>query len=236
MSIFRFKQFNVDQSGCAMKVNTDGVLLGALANCEAANTILDIGTGTGVIALMLAQRLPEVKIDAVELDMAASQTAENNFRNSPFENRLQLYPQSFQDYFEQYPDVKYDLIVSNPPFYIQSLPSPGPSKAMAKHAGDNFFSELIIGCAGHLRESGGLWLILPIDTAALVKELAFEQQLYIQHVIYIHSYPHSDPHRQILKLGHQQTELTEERLIIYNEPKVYSSAYANLLKDFLTIF
>jgi len=235
MSIFRFKKFNVNQSGCAMKVNTDGVLLGALAKGEAAN-MLDIGTGTGVIALMLAQRFPGAKIDAVELDTAASQTAESNFTNSPFADRLKLYQQSFQEYFTANVGVKYDLIVSNPPFYIQSLPSPGASKAMAKHAGDSFFSKLIQGCAGHLHESGSLWLILPTDTAALVKELAIIQQLYAQHIVYVLSYPHSVPHRQILKFSHQQTEITEERLIIYNEPKVYSIGYQTVLKDFLTIF
>jgi len=235
MSIFRFKQFNVDQSGCAMKVNTDGVLLGALANSQ-TDTILDIGTGTGVIALMLSQRFPSAKIDAVELDTTASQTAESNFTNSPFADRLKLYPQSFQEYFTANVGVKYDLIVSNPPFYIQSLPSPGASKAMAKHAGDSFFLELIQGCAGHLHESGSLWFILPLDTAAKVKELAILQQLYVQHIVYVLSYPHSVPHRQILKFGHQQTEITEERLIIYNEPKVYSIGYQTVLKDFLTIF
>jgi len=218
-----------------MKVNTDGVLLGALVNTQ-ADTILDIGTGTGVIALMLAQRFPGAQIDAVELDTVASQTAESNFAGSPFADRLCLFPQSFQDYFTANAGVKYDLIVSNPPFYIQSLPSPGASKAMAKHAGDSFFSELIGGCAKHLQQEGSLWLILPTDTATFVKELAIIQQLYVQHIVFVQSYPHSMPHRQILKLGHQQTEITEERLIIYNELKVYSSTYANLLKDFLTIF
>jgi len=218
-----------------MKVNTDGVLLGALVHRQ-ADTILDIGTGTGVIALMLAQLFPGAQIDAVELDTVAAQTAESNFKVSPFAGQLQLYPQSFQDYFTTSNETKYDLIVSNPPFYIQSLASPGASKAMAKHAGDSFFSELVEGCAKHLHEEGSLWLILPIDTAALVKEVAFIQQLYVQHIVYIQSYPNSLPHRQVLKLGHQQTEITEERLIIYNEPKVYSYEYQTLLKDFLTIF
>ena len=236
MSIFRFKQFHVDQTGCAMKINTDGVLLGALVNGTHANTIFDMGTGTGVIALMLAQRFPHAQIDAVELDRAAATTAENNFSTSPYANRLKLYSQSFQDYFAAHHGVKYDLIVSNPPFYIQSLPSPGQEKAMAKHADNEFFGELIKCCVKHLSVTGSLWLILPQDTAALVKQLAKEQQLFVQHVIYVQSYPHSVPHREVLKLGHQQTEITDERLIIYNEPKVYSNSYQTVLKDFLTIF
>ena len=219
-----------------MKVNTDGVLLGALANGDIAGTVLDIGTGTGVIALMLAQRFPQAQISAVELDEAAAQTAETNFANSPFTTQLQFYAQSFQDYFATHSENKFDLIVSNPPFYIQSLPSPGQKKAMAKHAGDGFFEQLISASARHLCESGTLWLILPLSTAALVRQLAASHQLYLHQIISIQSYPHTQPHREILALGMHQTELNEQRLIIYNEPKVYSEHYKGLLKDFLTIF
>lgn len=236
MSLFRFKQFNVNQTGCAMKVNTDGVLLGALANTKSGDSVLDIGTGTGVIALMLAQRFPHAKIDAVELDAAAAQTAGVNFNGSPFACRLSMHAQSFQDHFAHHPESKFDLIASNPPFYIQSLPSAGAQKKMAKHAGDGFFAVLITGCAAHLTKEGSLWLILPIATSALVRQLAGEQGLYIQQQIIIKSYPHSDPHREILVLGHQQTKVTEHELIIYTEPKVYTQAYTTLLKDFLTIF
>jgi tRNA1Val (adenine37-N6)-methyltransferase len=235
MSTFRFKQFNIDQTGCAMKVNTDGVLLGALVNGK-AETFLDIGTGTGVIALMLAQRFPEAIIDGVELDNSAAKTAESNFSNSPFTTRLQLYPLSFQAYFAAHPEQQFDLIVSNPPFYIQSLPSPGVQKAMAKHADDDFFEQLISSAARHLTENGSLWVILPLSTAALVKQLAIANQLHVQQVISIQSYPHTQPHRKILAFGWHQTEPKQQRLIIYNEPKVYSDDYRGLLKDFLTIF
>jgi tRNA1Val (adenine37-N6)-methyltransferase len=234
--MFRFKQFNVDQTGCAMKVNTDGVLLGALAINTLLNNILDIGTGTGVIALMLAQRFPYAQIDAVELDETAAQTALSNFECSVYANRLRLYVQSFQAYFEKHADKKYDLIVSNPPFYIQSLPSPGAEKAMAKHASDGFFEELIAGSAGHLTKEGSLWLILPLSTATLVKQIAAANKLFIHQIISIQSYPHTAPHREVLALGYHQTEITQQRLIIYNEPKVYSSSYREVLKDFLTIF
>jgi len=236
MSTFCFKKFNVDQTGCAMKVNTDGVLLGALVNGNNAGAILDIGTGTGVIALMLAQRFVKANINAVELDEAAAQTAEVNFENSPFTQRLSLHAQSFQDYFKAHSEREFDLIVSNPPFYIQSLPSPGKKKAMAKHAGDDFFEQLIGSCAKHLSENGNLWLILPLSTAALVKQLAASHQLYLQQTLSIQSYPHSQPHREILALGLHQTELNQQRLTIYNEPKVYSDDYQFLLKNFLTIF
>lgn len=236
MSIFHFKQFSVNQAGCAMKVNTDGVLLGALADGSNATTILDIGAGTGVMSLMLAQRFPDAYIDAVELDETAAKTAAANFQNSPYSGRLKLHAQSFQIYFGLHPYKKYDQIVSNPPFYIQSLQSPQAVKNMAKHADNNFFEQLIEICAQHLLPEGQAWLILPLGTSALVKELAIGQHLHVQKIISILSYPKSDPHREILVLGFQQTEVEAKRLVIYSEPKVYTHAYQILLKDFLTIF
>src|SRR5476649_1720171 len=106
--VFHFKQFDVDQTGCAMKINTDGVLLGAFAEADAPKAVLDIGTGTGVIALMLAQKFPGAKIDAIEIDQAAAGTATRNFQNSPFAERLNITQSSFQKYFEQFSKRKYD--------------------------------------------------------------------------------------------------------------------------------
>jgi tRNA1Val (adenine37-N6)-methyltransferase len=236
MSVFRFKQFAVDQTGCAMKVNTDGVLLGALADAGNAHAVLDIGTGTGVIALMLAQRFAGIRIDAVELDEAASRTAAANFGASPFTDRIQAHHLSFQAYFTQYPDQKYDLIISNPPFYINSLHSPGADKTLAKHANESFFDELIAVCCEQLNPSGELWLILPTSTAAYVKDLLLTCALQVQQVVNIRSYPHSDPHRQVLRLGFDEMDVKVSELIIYAEPKIYTHAYHELLKDFLTIF
>src|ERR1700761_1918790 len=107
--MFRFKKFSVDQTGCAMKINTDGVLLGAMAAAENPKTILDIGTGTGVIALMLAQRYTDAQIDAVEVDEYAAQTAGRNFEAFPFSKRPTIYPTDFESYFVRFPERKYDL-------------------------------------------------------------------------------------------------------------------------------
>ncbi|NOW95228.1 tRNA1(Val) (adenine(37)-N6)-methyltransferase [Mucilaginibacter sp. SG564] len=235
-SMFRFKQFSVDQTGCAMKINTDGVLLGALADADKPLSILDIGTGTGVIALMLAQRYTDAQIDAVEIDESAARTAESNFRSSPFADRLALFPVSFADFFSDHPSKKYDLIVSNPPFYINSLQSPGVKKNLAKHAGDGFFEGLISGVAEHLTENGTCWLVLPIDTAALVKALATQHQLHLQKVISIHSFKSDELHREILAFGFGKGESKAEKLVIYDSPKVYSRQYQKVLENFLTIF
>ncbi|MBC7745908.1 MAG: methyltransferase, partial [Flavobacterium sp.] len=136
--IFFFKRFSVDQRGCAMKVNTDGVLLGALAETDKSSRILDIGTGTGVISLMLAQRFPKAKIDAVEIDKEAALMAGTNFKNSAFSLQLQIFHSSYKEYFKKFPNKKYDLIVSNPPFFINSQQSKDLSKTIAKHTNQIF--------------------------------------------------------------------------------------------------
>lgn len=234
--MFRFKQFSVDQTGCAMKINTDGVLLGAMAGDAEPLNILDIGAGTGVIALMLAQRFTDAKIDAVEIDEQAAMTAKNNFNNSLFENRLSLYAKGFEQFFEDHPEKRYDLIVSNPPFYINSLQSPGVKTNLAKHAANGFFESLMSAIAAHLTEVGICWLILPVDTSALVKNLALQSGLYLQKTISIHSFKDDAAHREILAFGKNNTQAIADKFVIYSEPKVYTDMYRDVLKDFLTIF
>jgi tRNA1Val (adenine37-N6)-methyltransferase len=234
--VFRFKQFSVDQTNCAMKINTDGVLLGALAKAIDLGNILDIGTGTGVIALMLAQRFASAIIDAVEIDEAAAQTAGRNFEGSPFADRLNIFPLPVQSFFSEYPDRKYDLIVSNPPFHLNSLESPKAGKSLAKHTDEGFFEGLIKGIAKHLAENGKCWLILPLQASELVNDIARRNGLYLQRKVAIHSFEGSEPHRQIVVFGKEGMDVVEERFVIYNEPKVYSEIYINTLKDFFTIF
>ncbi|MFI5158571.1 MAG: tRNA1(Val) (adenine(37)-N6)-methyltransferase [Sphingobacteriales bacterium] len=234
--IFQFKQFSVDQSGCAMKINTDGVLLGALTEATKPQNILDIGTGTGVIALMLAHRFTSAHIDAVEIDKPASVTALQNFKNSPFAERLTVFQQGFQSYFNEQPEKKYDLIVSNPPFHLNSLESPKANKTIAKHTDKDFFEDLITGISQHLTKNGLCWLILPLPTAGLVKELALFNGLYLKKKITIHSFMEDIPHREILAFGINDNKLKEEKFVIYKEPKVYSEMYIAALKDFFTIF
>jgi tRNA1Val (adenine37-N6)-methyltransferase len=234
--MFRFKQFNVDQTGCAMKINTDGVLLGALAEADQPKTILDIGTGTGVIALMLAQRFADAKIDAVEIDETASATAGRNFAGSPFAARLNLYADSFESYLNQHPDRKYDLIVSNPPFYINSLESPGARKSLAKHTDQQFFETLIERVAKHLTTIGSFWVILPLETAQLVKVIAVAIGLNLRQAINVLSYPDSEPHREILVFTLGDEKKMDDWFVIYKEPKVYSKQYKKLLKSFFLNF
>lgn len=236
MSIFKFKQFDVDQTGCAMKVNTDGVLLGALAYVHNPQSIVDIGTGTGVIALMLAQRFETAKIDAVEIDQDAAKIAGENFNNSKFNSRLSAHLNSFEDFFEGHKGFKFDLIVSNPPFFLDSLISANDKKSLARHTGIAFFERMLKCTANYLTDPGTCQLILPLDTAALIKKLLPTYQLYLQKIVSIKSFIHSDPHREIITFGKEQKDLLQEELFIYDEPKVYAKQYQYLLKDFLTIF
>ena len=235
-NIFRFKQFSVDQSGCAMKINTDGVLLGAMAYSESPKNVLDIGAGTGVIALMLAQRFGNAKIDAVEIDQNAAETASSNFLNSPFAERLLCYHVSFEQYFSQFPDHKYDLIVSNPPFFLNSLKNPDHKKEIARHTDSGFFESFLSLSSQHLNEQGNLWIILPVNIVDLILNIAAKAQLFIHHHIAIRSFKEDEPHRAILCFNKHEGKVSIKDFIIYKEYKVYSAHYRDVLKPFFTIF
>ena len=158
MGNFTFKQFAVEQEDVAMKVGTDGVLLGAWADCDGANRILDIGTGTGVIALMLAQRNSQAAIHAVEIDETATRRARSNFDMSPWAERLTVENCAVQEFV---PSEKFDLIISNPPYFVDSLQCPDAKRTTARHTQDLTFEELDNAVCRLLAESGRFALILP---------------------------------------------------------------------------
>ncbi|MGN6395018.1 MAG: tRNA1(Val) (adenine(37)-N6)-methyltransferase [Mucilaginibacter sp.] len=234
--MFRFKQFNIDQTGCAMKINTDGVLLGAMATGLRPGRILDIGTGTGVIALMLAQRYSEAQIDAVEIDADAAKTASINFQNSPFSKKLKVFNSDIGNFFERQEGDKYDLVVSNPPFYINALESPKANKSLAKHANTDFFERLIKDIAGYLSPDGLCWMILPVQTTVVIKALVTKNGLYVQKTIGIHSFEDSDPHREIVCLGLNDTAHEAAKFVIYKLKDVYTDAYKALLQPYFINF
>lgn len=232
-NIFKFKQFLVDQAGCAMKINTDSVLLGVLTEAENPKHILDIGTGTGVVALMLAQRFLLSQISAFEIIPSAALTAQQNFKNSPFSDRLAIFQQDIIEYFQSNSENKYDLIVSNPPFYLQSYRSPKENTSVAKHTDALFFKKLISGISSHLTLDGLCYLILSIEASNLAKNLALTNGLFLQKVISIHSFESTIAHREIIVLGKNNNKLADEKFVIYKAAKVYSDDYKNRLKDFL---
>ncbi len=233
MSIFKFKRFEVDQTGCAMKINTDGVLLGAIASHDEPKLALDIGTGTGVIAMMLAQRYPQLFVQAVEIDAQAAETAKKNFEGSEFSQRLTVVPINIEQ-FET--NEKFDLIVSNPPFFINDLKNEDLRKGIARHADEAFFEMLVLKATTLLADKGQIWLILPVKQATEVIDLASGFQLRLISRINLHSDNQKPTFRQIICLGREDATFTETDFNIYESLKVHSAAYKLLLKDFFLAF
>ncbi len=220
MSVFRFKKFSVESGGCAMKVGTDAVLLGAAVSLPAAASagmptgysrdplrnpdglrVLDAGCGSGVIALMIAQRLEDAGvrsfcITGVEIDDAASEEAEKNFAASPWHGHLRCVNASLLSFA---PETGYDLIVSNPPYYDASLPSPDRRRSRARHCGDEAFSyaQLLGFAAGHLRAGGTLALILPHQELSALVRTAASYGLRASQLLHIRTTPSKEPCRLI---------------------------------------
>lgn len=235
-NIFHFKEFKVDQTDCAMKVNTDGVLLAALVQAKNPQRILDIGTGTGLISLMLAQRFETASIDAVEIDEKAAKRAGINFKESPFASQLTSIHSSIEDFFSSI-NESYDLIISNPPFFINSLKSEDFTKEIARHTSQDFFENILDQSVIKLGNNGCLAMILPIETSILIENLVKKNpNLHLNEIIMIQSFDDSKPHRKILKIGLDPTELNLNKFVIYEAQGIYSSEYQNVLKDFFTIF
>ena len=232
-NIFHFKQFSVDQNNCAMRINTDGVLLGALAAAENPARILDIGTGTGVVALMLAQRYENAEVFAVEIDALAAQQANKNFDNSPFSARLTL---THANIFHYQVNTPFNLIISNPPFYTNSLHNPDPRKKVAKHTDNLFFGNLLEFARKNLHQHGTIQMIVPGDLLDLLEVEAIKRQLYLTQKLAIRSFAHSDVIRYILSFSPLKTALKLEEFVIYQEKSVHSEAYKTLLKPYFLAY
>ena len=232
-SVFKFKRFEVDQSGCAMKINTDGVLLALLASAEAPLRILDIGTGTGVMALILAQRYETADVEAVEIDEMAAATAGRNFRQSEFAGRLKAHHGDVAEYIAS---GGFDLIVSNPPYFVNDLKNPEEKKGIARHAGAHFFEMLIAKVASLLCAEGRFWVVLPVKQAQLLAEMGEAYGLTLVRQIHLHSDVQKPEFRRIICLSRMEETLVDETFYIYESEKVYTSAYRSLLKDFFLAY
>ncbi|MGQ1785111.1 tRNA1(Val) (adenine(37)-N6)-methyltransferase [Saccharicrinis sp. GN24d3] len=231
---FKFKQFTVHQGLAAMKVGTDGVLLGAWASVEGAKSILDIGTGTGLIALMLAQRNSTARIDAIEIDEQACEQAIINFTESAWAERLHIVHTDFQSYKV---DIKYDLIVSNPPYFNHALKNDCETKSKARHTDSLSFYDLIKG-AGKLLNADGLFcVVLPANEKNNFKMLASQNNLYLNNVLNIKPTPTKPAKRVLMSFSLTETKLTEEELIVEEFGRhQYSERYKQLTEDFYLAF
>ncbi|GHA44529.1 tRNA1(Val) (adenine(37)-N6)-methyltransferase [Salinimicrobium marinum] len=217
-----------------MKIGTDGVLLGAWASLEHdPQTILDVGTGTGVIALMLAQRSGAELLDAVEIDENAYEQSVENFENSDWGDRLFCYHAEFEEFVEEMQDEeKYDLIISNPPFYSDNYSSEDARRDRARFTEALPFEELLKGVSLLLSETGRFNVIIPkIEEESFLK-LANDVHLFPYRVTRVKGNPESSIKRSLLELGFSEAEVVFDELTIETARHEYTSEYIDLVKDF----
>lgn len=234
---FNFKKFRIAQDLCAMKVGTDGVLLGAWADIQEASTALDIGTGTGLIAIMLTQRNPELTVHAVEIDINASAQAVENMRESPFSERLTVFSSSIQD-FAAASNNKYDLIVSNPPFFSGSLLSENERKNKARHTTDLTHNDLLDAVQKLMTRDGKFCLILPAPEGDKFIQSGQKFGLNCSKCIQVRSKAEKSVERLLLQFEFTEKADSERKTLIILEGKGrhdYTKEYTELVKDFYTI-
>ena len=233
-SCFRFKQFHLQQSNAAMKIGTDGILLGAWANVSSAKRALDIGTGTGVIALMQAQKNSTINIDAIEVDSGACIDAEQNFTRSPWKNRLHLFHSALENFN---PTCKYDTIISNPPFFENSLISKSKKRTLARHSASLHYSEVLSFAKNQLTPKGNICLILPYSEEEKCIKTATDLGFYMNRKCNVFPKKHKNQHRTLFEFSLFANNLTHQTLIIENEKRHdYTNDYKSLTKDFYIIF
>jgi len=240
--MFTFKQFVIRQDRVAMKVCTDACVLGAVADVGATDgnphtRLLDIGTGTGLLALMAAQRNPAARIDAIDVDDMAVEQATENVANSPFANRVRVWHSRVQEFM---PGTDYDRILTNPPFYTNHLRPPDPATARALHTDDLPFSDLLTAVRRLLKPDGQWWVLLPpYQTDQLIK-LAQATNLRPFWQLALHHHVNKPAFRVVTGFGATSvgaTNVAQESLVIREmDNQTYTAAYRALLRDFYLIF
>ncbi len=241
---FRCKQFYVDHRDCAMKVSTDALLLGAWTQLPASGAILDIGTGSGILTLMLAQRCqlqPDLIIDAIELDDAAADVAAENFRQSNWHAKIRLIKGDILTYpasADHPSDRRYSLIISNPPFFVDSLKASDPKRHQARHTDSLSFADLLAVAATLLAPSGTLSLVLPVHAAMQIIALARHSGWYLQRQCLVQTTAAKAPIRSLMSF--RRLPATEppvqQQLLIHDADGGYSAGYRQLLRDFYLKF
>ncbi|WP_418849773.1 tRNA1(Val) (adenine(37)-N6)-methyltransferase [Phocaeicola sp.] len=226
---FQFKQFTIWHDKCAMKVGTDGVLLGAWAEAESSQKILDIGTGTGLIAIMLAQRYPLSQITAIEIDEAAAAQAKMNVARSPWMKRIQVICNDFSLFQTE---SKYNLIVSNPPYFVNALNCPDKQRNMARHTCELNYELLFRRSAHLLEKQGRVCVIIPTEAEKLVIGTAWKYKLYPSRCLHVFTKPDKPSRRVLISFSHEEHECIEETLCIEVEHHQFTPEYIALTKDF----
>tara|TARA_B110000467_G_C18248153_1_gene438723 strand:- start:195 stop:896 length:702 start_codon:yes stop_codon:yes gene_type:complete len=229
LSTFKFKQFEIAQDKCAMKVGTDGVILGAWTVCNKATNILDIGCGTGLISLMLAQRNDAAVITGIEIEENAFLQSLDNFNNSKWSKRLSIIHTSLQDFSSE---TKFDLIVSNPPFFTDSTQANNQYRKLARSTNSLNFKELISKSKILLSENGIFSVIIPFPRKEEFISVALENNLYLRRICNVKGTANSLVKRVLMQFNNSQNTILEENLIIEKERHQYTKEYISLCKDF----
>ncbi|MBS1489634.1 MAG: methyltransferase [Bacteroidetes bacterium] len=227
---FHFKQFSVRHDLASMKVGTDAVLLGVWVELKEAKHILDVGTGCGIIALMLAQRSHnDVLIEGLDIDEPSLRQAHENGVRTPWRHRLQFHLSSLQEYK---PVHQYDLIVCNPPYFTNSLLPPGVKRKQARHTGTLSFTELITFSKKMLTHNGRLVLILPTAEGTAFKELAIDSQLYLSKETAVFTKPGKPQERWLLEFSLSSGKVTTGKIVLFEVNGNKTQAYQELTNEF----
>lgn len=230
-TLFRFKEFQVQQEKSAMKINTDGVLLGAWVNCDGVESILDIGTGSGVIAMMLAQRSAAKKIVGVEIDKESVLEAAQNMKECQWSTRLQAVHDSIQDYAKTNRS-EFDLLVSNPPFFSGGTLSSTQQRSLVKHTVKLSHNDLLRSAFSLLKPDGEFCVVLPYIEGLRLVELAEQSRLYLNRICEVHSFKDSPVERLLLAFKKSKESLLKESLVIRANKDEFTEAYCALTRDF----
>lgn len=230
--VFRFKQFAVDDGGCAMKVGTDGVLLGAWCRLPRGRRVLDVGTGSGVVALMIAQRAPQALIHAIDIDDSAVSQATANFTVSPWGERLTAEVADLKDWAAtQEPDA-FDLVVCNPPYYNQSLLPPDTRRELARHSSALTMPQLLTAVERLLAPNGLFAMITPVEAQKMVAEYCAYHDLQVVRKTSVVSVEGHEPKRILWELSKTRSPLVIEQLVIENPDHTFTARYVVLMRDF----
>jgi len=233
MSVFQFKQFSVNQDQTAMKIGTDGVLLGAWTPIENnPKSVLDIGTGTGIIAIMLAQRSTAQQIDALEIDGNAYEQAVENFENSPWGDRLFCFHAGLDEFVDE-PEEEYDLIVSNPPFFSEEYRSENEPRDLARFQEAMPFEEIVVAADLLLSENGIFSVIIPFNEEDRFIELCANVELFPIKITRVKGAQNTKIIRSLLAFKRfELSVLTSDELVIEISRHEYTPEYIALTKDF----
>lgn len=233
---FKFKQFEIIQEHCTMKVNTDGVLLGAWTESKGCKAILDIGTGTGVIALMMAQKTPEASITGIEIDPISSEEAQSNVDRSKFHSQVTIVNQSIQDFARQ-ANITFDLIISNPPFFTGGTFSANENKANVRHTIKLPHGDLLQAVNHLLSLDGRFSLILPYIEGLRFVELAERSNLHVSRMTEVRHHKGKNVERLLIQLQKSKSQLRKNELFIMEDDlQNYSAEFISLTRDFYQIF